>query len=234
VTDRILIVEDEPTLAEGVRAALAFAGYAVEISATGEKALQRLRAGGVDLALLDVMLPGLSGLEVLESARSEGVRTPILLLTALGSEKDRVRGLELGADDYVCKPFSVRELVARVGAHLRRVRYEDPSASIGRLRCGAIELDLQRLEAYREQRTLPLTAREGAILRYLWRHRGRVVTRDELLLKVWEYRTADLETRTVDATIAFLRKKIEVDTDDPKIVLTVRGQGYKIGELEER
>ncbi|MBK9384896.1 MAG: response regulator transcription factor [Planctomycetes bacterium] len=233
MTDRILIVEDEPTLAEGVRAALAFAGYAVEIAANGEKALQRLRAGGLDLVLLDVMLPGLSGLEVLQSARAEGLRTPILLLTALGAERDRVRGLELGADDYVCKPFSVRELVARVGAHLRRVRFEDPSALVGRLRCGEVELDLQRLEAYREQRRLPLTAREGSILRYLWRHRGRVVTRDELLLKVWEYRTAELETRTVDATIAFLRKKIEVDTDDPRIVLTVRGQGYKIGELQE-
>lgn len=231
--DRVLLVEDEEALARGVRDALQYSGYAAEIATDGKAALERIRAGGLDLVLLDLMLPEFSGLEVLERIRAEGIRVPVIILTAMGAENDRVRGLELGADDYVAKPFAIRELMARVGAQIRRSRYgRDEELGPARLTCDDVEVDLARLEVHKDGLDVPLTAREGAILRHLWTRRDRVVSREELLLEVWEYATADVETRTVDATMAFLRKKIERDTSQPRFVLTVRGVGYKLGEVK--
>lgn len=224
---RVLIVEDEPALARGLAEALRFQGYEVDLAEDGLAGYEAARRGPVDVLILDVMLPGASGFDVIRRLRGEGNRVPTIMLTARGAEADRVRGLEGGADDYVAKPFSLAEVIARVGAQLRRARMDRGDGE--RFECDGVQFDLGRLLARRGDAEIPLTPREGEILRYLRSRAGNVVTRDEFLLKVWLYKSAAVETRTVDNTLAALRKKIERDAAAPAIVLTVRGAGYRWG-----
>ncbi|MDA1193748.1 MAG: response regulator transcription factor [Planctomycetota bacterium] len=224
---RVLIVEDEPMLAQGLAEALRFQGYEVDVAADGQRGLSMARRGAYDVMLLDLMLPVKSGYEVMEELREGGSRLPTIMLTAKGAEDDRVQGLELGADDYVTKPFAIRELVARVDAQVRRTRRERGDGEVFEL--NGMRFDLGRLEAHRGDEEFILTPREGEIISYLRAHRGNVVTRDEFLLEVWKYPTANVETRTVDNTLAALRKKIELDPSDPMIIKTVRGKGYRWG-----
>ncbi len=224
---RVLIVEDEPVLAEGLSDALGYQGYECEIAADGSQGLARASEGEFDVMILDVMLPSLSGFEVIRKLREAGSKIPTIMLTAKGADEDKVRGLELGADDYVTKPFALPELVARVGAQVRRMRMDRGDGEV--FEVDDMRFDLGRLQAVRGEETVDLTPREGEILRHLRARQGNVVTRDEFLLDVWGYPTANVETRTVDNTLAALRKKIERDPSQPAIVLTVRGRGYKFG-----
>jgi DNA-binding response OmpR family regulator len=223
---RILVVEDEPAVARGVRDALDFNGYAAEWAADGETGYRLARTHGFDLIVLDLMLPGLDGLDVLRRLREDGVTVPVLILTAKGQESDRVQGLDLGADDYIVKPFSVRELVARVGAHLRaRSR-----TCARRVRLGEAEFDFSRRQVRRDGEPVPVLPKEIDLAHFLLENRGRVVTRDELLLKVWEYPVTGIQTRTVDNYIMKLRQKVEPDPARPRLILTVRGKGYRLAD----
>lgn len=226
-TPRVLIVEDEPVLASGLAEALGFQGYSCEIAPDGRAGLDAARRGHFDVMLLDIMLPHISGFDVIEQLRDEGNKTPTIILTAKGAEEDRVRGLELGADDYVTKPFAIAELVARVSAQVRRRRMDRGDGEL--FVVDEMEFDLGRLIATRGDDTVNLTPREGEILAHLRARRGNVVTRDEFLLDVWKYPTANVQTRTVDNTLAALRRKIERDPAAPRIVQTVRGKGYRWG-----
>jgi DNA-binding response OmpR family regulator len=223
---KILVVEDEPVLREGLVDLLETAGYLVQSAADGEAGLARGSEPDVDVVLLDVMLPGIDGLEVCKRLRELRPGLPILMLTARGSEDEKVRGLEAGADDYVTKPFGTRELLARIEAMGRRleVGIEKPLV----IEADGCRIDLGKCEAHRTDETVGLTAREAQILRCLFQHRTRAVDRSELLERVWGQR-GDLQTRTVDMTIANLRQKIERDPSRPEIVVTVKGVGYTWG-----
>lgn len=224
---RILVVEDEPALREGLEDLLSGAGHSVVSVADGEAALARGVDTSIELLVLDLMLPKIDGVEVCRRLRELRPALPILMLTARGSEDDKVEGLLAGADDYVTKPFGTRELLARIEALARRLRIDvDPPQKIV---CDACEIDLGRLVASRPTlEPVTLTAREAGILRWLYQHRSRAVSRSELLETVWESR-GDLQTRTVDMTIANLRQKIERDPSRPRIVVTVKGVGYAWG-----
>jgi DNA-binding response OmpR family regulator len=224
---RVLVVEDEAALAQGLADALRFQGYAADVAADGAAGYEAARRGRYDVMLLDVMLPEMSGFDVIRRLREEGNRTPTILLTAKGAEADRVKGLELGADDYVPKPFSLAEVIARVGAQVRRRRMDRGEGET--FEAHGVRFDLGRLLAVRDGAEIPLTPREGEILRHLRSRHGNVVTREEFLLDVWGYKSAAVETRTVDNTLAALRKKIERDPANPLLVLTVRGRGYRWG-----
>jgi len=226
MTQKILVVEDEEALALGVRDALQHAGYAVEVCHNGSDALETIVAAEFDLVVLDLMLPGMNGLDVLRTLRDQRQDVRVIVLTALAEESDVLRGFEAGADDYIPKPFSPRELVARVDAQFRR-RAMDSQPPAKLELPGEIEVDLSRLEVHRDGEVIPLTPREGDILEYLVRNRHRVVTREDLLLDVWHYRSANVETRTVDIHIVGLRRKIEPDPSKPTLVQTVRGKGYR-------
>jgi len=219
----ILIVEDEPAMASGLRDNLEFEGYVVRVACDGEEALASAAESPPDLILLDLMLPRRNGLDVCRELRRRGLSIPIIMLTARSQETDKVVGLELGADDYVTKPFSVRELMARVHVQLRRIASE---GSVEHFRFGEIELDFKRHHAARDGRLLHLTAREFDLLRYFVRRRGETVSRDELLDKVWGMGAYPL-SRTVDNHIAKLRQKIERLPADPEYLITVHGLGYK-------
>lgn len=220
----ILIVEDEPDMATGLRDNLEFEGYDVRIARDGEEALESASQVVPDLILLDLMLPKRNGLDVCRELRRRGLNVPIIMLTARGHEADKVVGLEIGADDYVTKPFSVRELIARVHVQLRRTASEN--APIENFHFGEVELDFRRQHAERAGQMLHLTAREFDILRYFVRRRGETVSRDELLDRVWGLRAYPL-SRTVDNHIAKLRQKIERLPAEPEYLITVHGLGYK-------
>jgi DNA-binding response OmpR family regulator len=221
---RILIVEDDPAILRGLADNLAFESYEVLTATDGELACALIREKKPDLIILDLMLPRLSGYEVCRRIRSEGVATPIVMLTARGEETDRILGLDLGADDYVTKPFSVRELLARVRAILRRV---SPTGRMpDELRVDDIVIDFRRYEARKGALRLELTRKEFGVLRLLAARAGEVVTRDELLNEVWGYE-ATPTTRTVDNHIASLRAKLEASPSDPRHLLTIIGVGYK-------
>lgn len=223
---KILVVEDEPVLREGLVDLLTTAGHRVEAVEDGQSALDRGSDPAFDLVLLDLMLPKLSGIEVCRRLRELRRSLPILILTARGSEDDKVEGLRAGADDYVTKPFGTRELLARVEAMGRRtsVGTEEPLL----IEADGCRIDLGRCEAQRDGESVSLTAREAGILRWLFQHRTRAVQRAELLEHVWGY-AGGLQTRTVDMTMANLRQKIERDPSQPKIVVTVKGVGYAWG-----
>jgi len=220
---RILIVEDEPRMAQGLRDNLRIEGYRVSHSGDGQEGLRRALEERPDLVLLDVMLPKMNGLDVCRTLRERGYDQPILMLTARGQEMDRVVGLETGADDYVVKPFGLRELLARIHAHLRRER-----RSVDDLRAysfGAVRVDFDRHVAAREGKPLQLSPREFELLRYLIRNRGRAVSRDEMLDAVWGLTNYPV-TRTVDNHVAKLRGKVD-DSAKPRHILTVHKVGYK-------
>jgi DNA-binding response OmpR family regulator len=220
---RILLVEDEASIREGICDVLAYHGYAPESIDSGEAGLARALAGDFALLILDVMLPGMSGFEVCRRVREACPAQPILMLTAKGSEDDVVEGFRLGADDYMVKPFSVRELSARVRALLKRAgALTEASLQVGRWR-----VDTARSVARCDGEQVDLTAREIAILALLCRERGRIIGRRRLLLEVWKLNNPDqIETRTVDMHMAKLRKKI--DRDGASLIETVRGQGYRL------
>lgn len=223
---RILIVEDEPLLRDGLVDLLKGAGHAVEVVADGASAAKRGLDPDLDFILLDLMLPKLDGIEVCHRIRKARPGLPILMLTARGAEEDKVKGLKVGADDYVTKPFGARELLARIEALGRRVKAAPAEPEI--VEGDGCRFDLGHCEAQRGKKLIPLTAREVGILRWLHRHKARAVSRSELLEQVWAARP-DMETRTVDMTIANLRHKIERDASNPKIIVSVKGVGYSWG-----
>ncbi|MCC6342662.1 MAG: response regulator transcription factor [Bryobacterales bacterium] len=220
---KLLIVEDEPEMALGLRDNFEFEGYTVSTAADGEEGLRKALAEGPDLILLDIMLPRMSGLDVCRALRRRGVTTPILMLTARTQEQNVVEGLETGADDYIAKPFSIRELVARVRAHLRR---SAPTPCPDEYEFGGIHLDFRNYQATRGGEPLLLSPREFELLRFFVRHRGEVVTREQLLEQVWDI-TSRIMTRTVDNHIAKLRQKVEDEPSDPRWIVTVHRSGYK-------
>ena len=220
----LLVVEDDTTIAKGLAHNLEFEGYHVLSARDGETGLRLLQEHPVDLMILDLMLPHMSGFDVCRTMRDEGIRTPIIMLTARGQEIDRVLGLELGADDYVTKPFSIRELLARIKAVLRRT--SEPPSALDHFVFGSAVLDFQRFEARVRGREIHLSPKEFGLLKFLIQNEGRVVSRSELLDRVWGY-DAFPTTRTVDNHIADLRAKLEDDPAHPKHILTVHGVGYK-------
>lgn len=222
---KILIVEDEEDLLGGLGISLSKEGYRVLKATRGETAINLAIKENPDLIILDVMLPGMSGLDVCRELRQRGTDVPIIMLTAKSEEIDRVVGLEIGADDYVTKPFSLRELLARIRAQLRR---QPPQPKKGPLHyCfGDVEIDFEKFIAVRKGKPLDLTPREFDILRLLIQCRGEVVTRDRLLDEVWGYE-AYPSTRTVDSHILKLRQKLEDDPANPRHILTIYGEGYK-------
>lgn len=224
--ERLLVVEDEESLAMGIRDALEHSGYQVELCFDGPSALEAARSGSFDLIVLDLMLPGMDGLEVLSTLRRERRDVRVVVLTAKGNERDVVAGLEAGADDYIKKPFSPHELLARVSAQFRRREMDNAPPEQLQL-CAGIAVDLARLEVHRGEEVVPLTPREGDILKYLIQNRDRVVTRDDLLVDVWNYSNGKVETRTVDIHIVGLRRKVEPDPSQPRLIQTVRGRGYR-------
>ena len=222
---RVLVVEDDAAILRGLADNLAGEGYDVRTARSGEEGLRIIRDAHPDLVVLDVMLPGLSGLEVCRRVRREGIRTPILVLTARGEEVDRVTGLDLGADDYVTKPFSVAELLARVRAVLRRA--QPGEALPDRVAFDDVNVDFVRYEATKGGRPVQLARKEYAVLRYLAARPGVVIQRADLLLDVWGYQQLPT-TRTVDNHVALLRAKLENDPGNPRRILTVHGVGYKL------
>lgn len=222
----ILVVEDEPALLRGLKDNLTVDGHDVLTAPDGETGYRFARDAKPDLLILDLMLPKLSGFEICRKLRSEGVQTPILILTARSEEADRVLGLDLGADDYVVKPFSVRELMARVRALLRRSRpgTSPQGAELNELKFADVAIDFVRYEATRGDKAVDLTRKEFGVMRYLGARPGIVVTRDELLDAVWGY-DATPTTRTVDNHIATIRGKLE--PEEPRHLITVHGVGYK-------
>ncbi len=232
-TKRILVVEDEPKILEGLRDALEFQGFEVMAAMRGDEALSMALTQGPDLILLDIMLPKLSGLDVCENLRRSGIKAPIIFLTAKGGESDRVEGLELGADDYITKPFSIKELIARINAHLRRRELDALDAlSAGKrdtvFHIKQLTVDFAARSCWLSGEPLHLSEKEFLILKILLENIGRVVDRETLLREVWGYHNIDLETRTVDVTIGKLRQKIENDPVMPQVIKTKRGKGYMI------
>ena len=221
---RILIIEDEPDLALGLRNNLEYEGCEVITARDGEEGARLACQERPDLILLDIMLPSLSGLDVCRQLRGKGMDTPIIMLTARGQEIDKVIGLEIGADDYVTKPFSIRELLARVHVQLRRQSKRETESSTYRF--GEVELNFARHQAFKKGMPLDLSAREFEILKYFIEHRGETITRDQLLDEVWGYDNFPL-TRTVDNHIARLRQKIEENPAEPQHIITVHRIGYK-------
>ncbi len=220
---RILIVDDEPEMVRGLEDNLRFEGYQTLAASNGKEGLAQAMQGSPDLILLDIMMPELSGWDVLRALRQKGMDVPVILLTARGEEVDRVLGLELGADDYITKPFSLRELLARVRAVLRRPGPRQKSEEVA---CGDVRLRLRARQAFKAGKEVKLTRKEFELMRYLMEHPGEVITRDRLLDEVWGYEEYPT-TRTVDTHILRLRQKFETDPEHPKYILTVHGQGYK-------
>ena len=220
---RLLIVEDNPHIVSFMREALEGQGYTPEVVSDGQKAIDLALAGQYEMILLDVLLPGLSGLEVCQRLRDQGSRVPILMLTALDSVADRVKGLEAGADDYLCKPFAVEELVARVRALLRRVPVEGKEPV---LKVADLTLDRSTWEVRRAGRLVSLTQREFTLLEYLMQCHGRVASRESIEEQVWGY-THDPLTNVVDVYIGRLRQKLDLGQPQP-LIQTVRGVGYRL------
>ena len=221
----ILVVEDERRLAQVVRRVLEEEGHTVDVAYDGEEGLALAMDGSHDVIVLDILLPAMDGFEVCRSLRRDRVDTPILLLTALDSVDDRVRGLDAGADDYLPKPFAFQELLARLRALGRRkVQARDPTA----LEVHGLRLDLRRRRAERNGRTIDLSPREFSLLEFLMRNEGRVITRTQMLDHVWGYDYAT-DSNLVDVYMAYLRRKVDRG-DDSKLIRTVRGVGYAIGD----
>ena len=221
---RILIVEDEPAMVEGLRDNFEYEGYDVISAGDGVAGLDRALADDPDLVVLDVMMPRLSGLDVCKQLKAKRPSLPIIMLTARGQEIDKVVGLELGADDYVTKPFSIRELMARVKAVLRRV--SPPASAPGFYRFSDVEVNIRGNAVLRAGAQVDLSAKEFALLAYFVSHPGETLSRDRLLDAVWGYENYP-NTRTVDTHIVHLRQKLEPNPEEPRFILTILGSGYK-------
>ncbi len=231
VSATILIVEDEFAVARGVQYALQQEGYQVTVARSGEEGLEFATQQAPDLVLLDVRLPGMDGFEMLRRLRATGSKAPVLMLTARDEEVDKVIGLELGADDYLTKPFGLRELMSRIKALLRRAYGDLADAAGGRLiRHGDLVIDLERRRVQRGQQRISLTATEFEILRYLASKPGRVFSRRELLELVRDYEALDQDEKTINVHVSHLREKLEDDPVDPVFILTIRGAGYAFAE----
>jgi DNA-binding response OmpR family regulator len=223
---KILIIEDEPAMLSGLHDNLEFEGYEVESASKGDEGCAKILKGNFDLILLDVMLPGMSGFEILKQCRNKGITTPVIMLTAKAEELDKVLGLEFGADDYITKPFSLRELLARIRAILRRTdRNTEKNSQNKLIRIGRLSVNFENLEATENGNTINLSHKEFEILNYLVKKNGQIVSRDELLDKVWglDYQPT---SRTIDNFILRLRQKI--DTENTNHIITVHGYGYKL------
>ncbi len=225
---KILIVEDEPNMRMGLIDNLQFEGYQVEAAEDGEVGLNKIIAGNYDLIVLDVMMPKLSGFDICRTVRSKNIETPIILLTAKGEEIDKVLGLELGADDYITKPFSLRELLARIKAILRRSR-PDPTNQNKALdvAIGKLSVNFSTYSAHIGGKNTKMSHKEFEILKFLLDHKNEIVSRNKLLEKIWGYEEQPT-TRTVDNFIMKLRQKIEENPNHPTIILTAHGIGYKL------
>ncbi|MFN7726573.1 MAG: heavy metal response regulator transcription factor [Rubrivivax sp.] len=226
---RLLVVEDEPKLAQYLHKGLCEHGHVVDLAHDGIEGRRLATAGEYDLVLLDVMLPGVDGFGVLSAMRSEGRRTPVLMLTARDAVEDRVRGLEQGADDYLVKPFAFSELLARVGALLRRGAGQAPAVQSTQLKLADLDMDLVARRAHRSGQRLDLTAKEFSLLALLLRRRGQILSRTTLAEQVWDM-NFDSDTNVVEVAVRRLRAKLD-DPFDAKLLHTVRGMGYV---LEER
>ncbi|MFN0084154.1 MAG: response regulator transcription factor [Blastocatellia bacterium] len=224
MSGKVLIVEDDQAMAVALRDGFEYEGYSVQVARDGVVGLKIASEKELDLIILDVMLPRMSGFDLCKQLRSEGRDTPIIMLTARGQEIDKIVGLKIGADDYVTKPFSFMELIARVEALMRRThRQAEP---LDEFRFGEVVVNFKKFEITREGNPLEVSAREFNILKYFIEHRGEVITRDQLLDSVWGYGSFPL-TRTVDMHIAKLRQKIEETPHDPRHIVTVHRVGYK-------
>ncbi|WP_153721447.1 response regulator transcription factor [Sporosarcina cascadiensis] len=228
---KILVVEDEQSIVTLLQYNLEQAGYQVYVARDGNTAVSMTLSEKPDLLLLDIMLPGMDGMDVCKTLRQEKVHTPILMLTAKGDEFDKVLGLELGADDYLTKPFSPREVMARVKAILRRIELQDslsvkePEEQV-EVRAGKLVIYPEKVEAFMQEKLLDLTPKEFELLLYLVRHSGKVLHREQLLDAIWNYEYTG-DSRIVDVHISHLREKIETDTKNPVYIKTIRGFGYK-------
>ena len=224
--NKILIAEDELNMRKGLKDNLEFEGYQVDCASDGEEAIEFLKKGNYNLIILDVMMPKVSGFDVCKSARKMGIETPVIFLTAKGEEIDKVLGLELGADDYVTKPFSLRELLARIKAILRRSENKNSESGTTH-KIGKLQVNFSAYSATLKGKNIGMSHKEFEILNYLWKNKNNTISRDDLLNEVWGYEESPT-TRTVDNFILKLRQKIEEDSNHPKIILTVHGVGYKL------
>ncbi len=225
----ILTIEDDAAIRRGIVDSLRFAGYSPLEAANGEVGLRMATEQSYDLLLLDLVLPGRDGLEILRAVRAIRPTQPVIILTARGGEEDRVKGLQLGADDYVVKPFSVKELLARVEAVLRRSPERPREVKLLQLTHGVADLSRSEVRFLDGER-VELSEKEVELLAYLAGNAGRAISRDELLQRVWQISPRGLETRTIDMHVTRLREKLRDNSAEPRIVLTVRGKGYMIGE----
>lgn len=221
---RILIIEDDPAILKGLQVALKEEHYEVQAESDGIFGYENARYHQFDLIILDLMLPGKNGQQICRDLRGEGIATPIIMLTSKKEEADKVLGLEIGADDYVTKPFSIPELKARIRAHLRRGHLENEKKDIYRF--GIVEIDFKKQIILRNNKPIKLSAKEYEILQYFIEREGEVITRDMLLNEVWGYDVFPT-TRTIDTFILNLRKKIENDPSNPKHIITVHKSGYR-------
>jgi two-component system alkaline phosphatase synthesis response regulator PhoP len=224
----ILVVEDEPGIRLSIKDELESEGFTVHEAENGEKGLEMVQRVLPDLIILDIMMPVLSGTEVCKRLRMSGDTTPIIMLTVKDKEIDKVLGLELGADDYMTKPFSLREFMARVKALLRRM--EERSKEVHRARIGDVELDFKKFEAHKNDEVLEFTPLEYQLLQCLVRERGTVLSRNEILDRIWGEDNVVVTPRTIDSHIANIRKKIEKDPANPQLILSIHGIGYKLEE----
>jgi DNA-binding response OmpR family regulator len=226
---RALVVEDDSAIRRGVCDMLRYHGFEVQEAADGDEGLEQAQSAEVDIVLLDLILPGVLGLEILEQVRNARPTLPIIIMTAKGEEADRIKGLKLGADDYVVKPFSIKELIARIEAVLRRSP-ERPS-DVKKVNIPGAVVDLGRSEVkFKDGTRNELSEREVELLAYLARNRGRAISRDEILQRVWRIEPRGTDTRTIDMHIARLREKLRDDPAEPGIIMTVRGKGYMFRE----
>ncbi|MCH5584369.1 response regulator transcription factor [Shimazuella sp. AN120528] len=238
MTKKILVVEDEPSIVKLIEFNLTKEGFSVDSALDGDIALQKIKVDMPDLIVLDLMLPRIDGLEVCRRIRAEKEHIPILMLTAKSDEFNKVLGLELGADDYMTKPFSIRELTARVKAIFRRMEAvrrsdEDTKPPERSIQIGDILIDTDGYEVTRNGQPIELTPKEFELLIYLANHRGKVLSRDQLLNAVWNYDFVG-DSRIVDVHVSHLRDKIELDSKKPLYIKTVRGVGYKLESKEEK
>ena len=221
----ILVVEDEEKILAALKDFLEYHDFKVAVAVDGLEAERTVAKKDFDLILLDLMLPKISGEQLCSKWRRDGLQTPIIMLTAKGQEKEKVTGLNLGADDYITKPFSLEELLARINAVLRRT---DPARAVGQtFKFADLDVDIAALKARRQGREIEITTREAALIQYFAANPNRVISREELYKEVWNDIYTELGTRTTDMHIAKLRSKIERDSADPQIIKTVRGAGYK-------